>query len=69
MGSRLVRIGTIGIDYDRAGSRVRQIGGFTVDYDRMGSRPRYLRGEDQAHLDEQMLAIAFMVLVAFKRDD
>ena len=69
LGSRLVRIGNVGIDYDRAGSRIRQIGHFTVDYDRMGSRPRYLRADDHIQLDEQMLVIAFLVLVAFKHEE
>ena len=69
LGSRLVRIGHIGIDYDRAGSRVRRIGGLTVDYDRMGSRPRYLRTDEQTQLEEHMLVIAFLVLVAFNPDD
>lgn len=69
LGSRLVRIGNIGIDYDSAASRIRRIGDFTVDNDRMGSRPRYLRADDQTQLDERMLAIPFSVLVAFRQDE
>ena len=69
LGNRLVRIGNIDIEYDMVGNRVRRIGGVTVDYDKMGSRPRHLETDGDSHLDEQMLLVVFLVLIAFNRDD
>ena len=68
LGNRLNRVGSMGVEYDMAGSRVRRIGRVTVDYDKLGSRPRYLQPIGEAHLDEQVCVVAFLVLIAFNRD-
>ncbi|OFE16718.1 hypothetical protein BA895_03855 [Humibacillus sp. DSM 29435] len=69
LGNRLVRIGNMDIEYDMGGNRVRRIGGVMVEYDKMGSRPRHLETDGESHLDEQLLLVVFLVLIAFNRDD
>jgi hypothetical protein len=61
-GTRVIRIGGAGLDYDMAGSRVRRIGAAALDYDMLGTRPKRLEVAAEAIADEALVAI-FYVLV------